>query len=1161
MTSHPAQLLRPAANANFYASPTIWTTATLPITYTLWQTPTAPVGAVRGFYSLDGGGHWQGAVLSVTAPITNQMTGPLGATQVYTWDIANSAVTGQSDNVAFRVETRLALHPMTSTVAGPFLYGSSGVQSYPFRVRGNQVRVVNATGVPMAGALVYKLPRGRQTGGCPIGPGGDGCTPLGAQPYTTDSQGYLQGRSELAIGDRLLALAPVSLTITYTTRYSDAIHLYHTNGRIDPTGTITPVLAHTVTAQGVQTLTVSADQPLLLFDLDASLEWDAQQDPAYREQLEFDLKQASRYLYDFTNGQVALGKVTVFQDADHWAYTHLNIHATNRLRPYATIGGAVITDTHDFSPTIPTRYGVGQIHMGSFWNRYGEPSGNGGIDWPLILAHEFGHYFLFLEDTYLGLDTPPGIDEEVLVNVGACIGSAMGDVYNADNTEFVFDGAVWQDGCAKTLAARELQRTEWQTIHGWFPHLQPPTQTIAGPNLLPFDFTTVQIAPPITPTRALDNQVFYLRYGAQVRAANNVLVNEVGSSEARAFLLRDDNADGVTDYLYDLGNAIGTQNLLRARGAQAGDTLCVYDRPKHNSGCEVIRTGDEQIELVADLQWNPIIQISPITATILAIRVTNLPTTASGFTLQAQLFPEFGAGTNVYTLTQAGNSFSATITLTAPALNGHLHLWRRDEPRHAVVAYSIGGNPGNPRLSGGGDSRAGGGNPRLSGGGNPRLSGGGGIRAGGGNPRLSGGGGALPGEAPLVSPDGQMIFFATETLTFVEGQFFSIQDMAGLPTLPAGKTVIGQGYNLFAQGFPSNTAVLTGSISFQYLGNDIAIEKVRETDLRVHFWDGASWRVLPTYIDEYFNLASARSQGPGIYALLAGVTTPTITTIAPTVLFTPTTALAPAAVVTVTGNNFLAPATLLLTAQERYTIAAQTVSTTTVVATLPITITPAEYDLILRNGDGSRAVAKQSLSILPRKPLCFFDDFQSGLNQWQRDGDWAIVMDTNGGRAITDSPDGSYKDASHYGGGGVLTYTTSITAVVDLPGCTNPVLTFVHRYQLADLPSGRDQAYIESSSDGVNWTKLVTYTGGTASSAVSSAPEQGTACLTPASAPASSLPAMPTSEWQNSTWRCEVVSLPTTAGRLWLRFSLQVNNDRLTSLGWLIDNVQIAATP
>jgi hypothetical protein len=54
---------------------------------------------------------------------------------------------------------------------------------------------------------------------------------------------------------------------------------------------------------------------------------------------------------------------------------------------------------------------------------------------------------------------------------------------------------------------------------------------------------------------------------------------------------------------------------------------------------------------------------------------------------------------------------------------------------------------------------------------------------------------------------------------------------------------------------------------------------------------------------------------------------------------------------------------------------------------------------------------------------------------------------------------------------------------------------------------------------------------------------------------------MPTSEWQNSTWRCEVVSLPTTAGRLWLRFSLQVNNDRLTSLGWLIDNVQSAATP
>lgn len=1138
-----AQLTQTRASANFYASPTIWTTATLPITYTLWQTPAQSAAAVRGFYSLNGGGHWEAAVLSVTAPITNQMAGPLNVTQVYTWDIANSALTGQSDNVAFRVETLPSLRSLTNTVAGPFLYGSSGTQSYPFRVRGNQVRVIDEQGRPKAGALVYKLPRGRQTGGCPIGPGDDGCTPKGAQPYTTDSQGYLQGRSRLALGDQLLALAPVSATITYTTRYSDAIHLYHTNGRIDPTGTVTPVLAYTVAAQGVQTITVSAAQPLILFDLTASLEWDAQQDPAYRQQLLFDLEQASRYLYDFTNGQVALGKVTVFQDADHWAYTHLNIHATNRLRPYATIGGAVITDTHDFSPTIPAIYGVGQIHMGSAWNRYGEPNGNGGIDWPLILAHEFGHYFLFLEDTYLGLDRPANVGAEVLVNVKECTGSAMGDVYNVNNTEFITNTTHWKSNCSQTLAARELQRTEWQTIQGWFPELQAPTPTtIAGPNLMPFAFTTVEIAPPITPTQALDNQVFYLGYGGPAD-------ERVGSSEARAFLLRDDikGNDNTADYLYDLGNAVGTQNLLRARGAQAGDTLCVFDRPKFNSGCEVIRAGDEQIKLHYDTNWNPIIQISPLTATVLAIQVTNLPTTTSGLQLQAQLYPEFGVGSAVYTLTQEGNSFSTIITLTAPTLNGHLHLWRSDQPRHAIVTYSISGNPGNSRLGGGGNSR-------LGGGGNSRLGGGGGVRGGGGNSRLGGGGEVRPGEAPVVSPDGQMIFFATAELTLTEGQFFSIQDMAGLPTLPDQKIAIGQGYNLFAQGFPTETNVLTGSVSFQYLGSDIILEQVKETELTIHFWDGAAWSALPTYVDPYFNLASARSQGPGVYALLAGVTTPTISTVAPTVLFTPTTILPSTAILTVTGDHFLEPVTLLLTDVVAYTITAHAINTQTITASLPITVTPAEYHLFIRNGDGGQAMAPQSLTILPQKTFCFYDDFESGANQWQRSGDWGIVAGHRAGRAMTDSPIDSYKDASHYADGTLLSYTTTITTFVKLDQCTNPLLTFDQIYQLAASPEGADQAIVESSTDGLNWTRLVTYTGEVTS-------ELGCATAARGGENAQALPAEVTGEWQNGAWQRVCLPLPITGPQLWLRFSLEVNNDHLTSLGWIIDNVQIVATP
>jgi hypothetical protein len=41
-----------------------------------------------------------------------------------------------------------------------------------------------------------------------------------------------------------------------------------------------------------------------------------------------------------------------------------------------------------------------------------------------------------------------------------------------------------------------------------------------------------------------------------------------------------------------------------------------------------------------------------------------------------------------------------------------------------------------------------------------------------------------------------MIFFTENPMAFITGTFFTIQSMAGLPPLPAGKTAIGQGYKV-----------------------------------------------------------------------------------------------------------------------------------------------------------------------------------------------------------------------------------------------------------------------------------------------------------------------------------------------------------------------------
>src|SRR3990172_6199521 len=116
-----------------------------------------------------------------------------------------------------------------------------------------------------------------------------------------------------------------------------------------------------------------------------------------------------------------------------------------------------------------------------------------------------------------------------------------------------------------------------------------------------------------------------------------------------------------------------------------------------------------------------------------------------------------------------------------------------------------------------------------------------------------------------------MIFLKENPLVFQEGQFYTIQGMAGLPPLPAGRTVIGQGYRLVAT---PGTPVLTGSVSIRYLANDVLVAGATENGLPLYAYTATSWVALPTTRDAYFNLATAPSQGVGVYALMASVQIP-----------------------------------------------------------------------------------------------------------------------------------------------------------------------------------------------------------------------------------------------------------------------------------------------
>ena len=97
-------------------------------------------------------------------------------------------------------------HYVNST-AGSFQQPYASSTTFPFRVRGTQVRVYSETvalGNEAEGAIVYLLSEGEATGGFPL-------ADINGTPFRTDPKGYLQGRGEIGLGDQLVALFPIRL--------------------------------------------------------------------------------------------------------------------------------------------------------------------------------------------------------------------------------------------------------------------------------------------------------------------------------------------------------------------------------------------------------------------------------------------------------------------------------------------------------------------------------------------------------------------------------------------------------------------------------------------------------------------------------------------------------------------------------------------------------------------------------------------------------------------------------------------------------------------------------------------------------------------------------------------------------------------------------------
>lgn len=641
--------------------------------------------------------------------------------------------------------------------------------------------------------------------------------------HGVDAAGFVINRDQIADGSGIWAMVPISATAGYT--------LYYTSGVAQTVN----AAAYNETPQGVMTLVVDRQNPLMLHNLNIAAQWNLEGDLAYKAQLRTNLLLASDKFYDFTNAQMALGTITVHQNYENWDAADVWLFASNSMRPEAEIGGLVDVPTVDpywdgTGNKHKLVYEPGRAYMGATWNRYGLPTApisptvDTSEDWSSVLAHELGHYLLFLDDTYFRFR-----NDFVIESVYSCTGSAMGWVYFPENTEFVFDPIHWNNNCLQTSHNDQLQRNEWETMRLWYPWLAAPTAN-AGPAALPAALTNVVFIPPTDATMPVVNQLFDLDYRD----------GETASGEARAVIYRNDR-------VIDQGKPNEGSTQIQLYGAQAGDRFCLIDidnvaeapaTPRNQYGCETISAGDNTLFLEKDRAWAPIMLVNPVTPTLpggtsLVISITH--PVAPSIVLKARVYPEHATTFSEVTLTGAGNSYSGRLDLPfTPA--AYVQLWvdeneapdGSDPRREALVDYGVGG-------------------------------------------------GGLPGPksqvgfAPIISSsNGRAFFVARAGIALQSGEFIALQSMAGTPPLPSNATLVDQPYRLIA--YPSRL-VDAGSINLRF-DRLLPLQAAANDDgvnYAMYFWDGQSWLPLATTraTEPAGNeLASATSAGVGIYAVL-----------------------------------------------------------------------------------------------------------------------------------------------------------------------------------------------------------------------------------------------------------------------------------------------------
>ena len=252
---------------------------------------------------------------------------------------------------------------------------------------------------------------------------------------------------------------------------------------------------------------VRKDWNLTLFDVSVSLAWDPAPSDGTLEEIRNGLYQASSYLYDLTEGQMAFGPLAISSDGRNWNSADIRLLSANDYRPAAYVGGISPTRV-PYDTALPGALGrtsifaPGAIYLGRSWNGADASDPIAGAwnkeDAWRTLGHEWSHYALFLFDEYQELtgratycmcnDLPSVTGTST---PGVC-GGWTADLVASVMAYHYTAGEFWQPdpsvhgepaSCLDTAQVRVHGEADWKTLFRWntIQHLPAGINPVSGP--------------------------------------------------------------------------------------------------------------------------------------------------------------------------------------------------------------------------------------------------------------------------------------------------------------------------------------------------------------------------------------------------------------------------------------------------------------------------------------------------------------------------------------------------------------------------------------------------------------------------------------------------------------------------------------------------------